>query len=274
MQTAKFIILCAGAAVLASCGGPDQPPPEKPRSVAALLAEAKRCEKEAAEHDAMARDPEAMRPPDQCVNPVDDVSTSGGKPLVERRPCWTGLAPPSQHHRREADKLRREAAEYRRQAGALLHMEQEACAGLSQADIDYSPFFRRPDILKIEPFMVAGELRGAQVWFRKVPGLTVEWMQHATQCHIARGAVMGHTDSFQPYCPLVLEGISARVEDTPEGILVVVRAESDDVAPVVLGRAQDACGPTLPPPSEDGGDADAPADPVSPEAEPATSGQP
>jgi hypothetical protein len=242
----RFVLFVGAACLVASCGAPEQPPPEKPRSVANLLEQAKRCEKEATAHEVMARAPEAATTTDACVSPIDDVSTSGGERLVQRRPCWTGLAPPSLRHEREAERLREEAAHHRAQAAALLRMEREACAGISQDEIDHSPFLHREDILRVEPYQVADELRGAKIWFRKVPGLTVDWMRRAVQCHQARGAVMGHTPSFQNYCPLVLEGVSTRVEDTPEGILLTIRAERDEVARAVLGRAQNACGPPLP----------------------------
>lgn len=253
MHTASIHVLLAGAALLmASCGASEPPPPERPRSAAGMLDTAERSEQEAAQHEAMAGRPEARVPPDHCVTPLDDVSTTGGEPLVVRRPCWTGLLLPDLQHRREAARLREQAARHRERAEALLRMEREACTGLDQDAIDHSPFFHGEDILEVEPYTVAGELRGARVRFREVPGLTVAWMRDAIRCHQARAAVMGYSDTFQPYCPLMIEGVSARVEDTPAGILVTLQARDAGAARAVLDRARSA---RITPPEDAPGDA-------------------
>ena len=225
------------------CAAPAQPPAAKPKSVSALLAEATRCDKEAAQHESMIRhDAESRRIEDHCANPIDDVSTTGGERLVQRRPCWSGIASADQRHRQRADELRREAGQYRVQAKELLAMEESTCAGLPQDDIDYSPFFHHDDIVGSEPYYENGsQLRGATVWFRKVPGLTLEWMHRAVQCHQARAAVMGYSDSFQPYCPLSLDQVTVALSETDHHIVLVIRAPDQDTALAVWGRVQDAC---------------------------------
>lgn len=243
MYALRTFLLAGTASLVMTCGAPETPPPEKPRSVAGLLADARRDEKEAAAHDVMARDPESVRVLDTCVSPIDDVSTTGGERLVVRRPCWTGRVNPSEQHRRESERLRQEAARMRAQASALVRAEQRACSGLDQDEIDQSPFFQREDILAVEPHVVNGEMRGARVWFRKVPGLTVEWMRKDIACQQARAAVMGESEEFQSYCPLVLGDVTATVEDTTRGILVILRSEREDIASAVLARAQNACSP-------------------------------
>lgn len=243
MYAIRSVLLASSVSMLMTCGAPEQPPPAQPRSAAGLLANAERDEKEAARHEVMARDPESQGVLDACVSPIDDVSTTGGERLVTRRPCWTGVINPSERHREEAERLRQEAARHRAQASALLRAEQQACSGIAQEEIDHSPFFHGEDILSVEPYYVDGALRGAKVWFRKVPGLTVEWMRQDIACQQARAAVMGQNESFQSYCPLMLPGVTATVEDTDKGILVVLRARTEDVATAVLGRAQNACTP-------------------------------
>lgn len=249
MYPIRTFLLSGIASLMMTCGGADKPPPEQPRSVAGLLAEAKQHDREAAKHEVMARDPESAGTLDACVSPIDDVSTTGGERLVARRPCWTGLINPSERHRQEAERLRREAAQHRAEASALLRTEQQACSGIDQDEIDHSPFFHGEDILAAEPYVVDGALRGARVWFRKVPGLTVEWMRKDIACQQARAAVMGEDESFQSYCPLMLPGVTATVEDTARGLLVVLQAEREDVATAVLARAQNACTPPPPPDS-------------------------
>jgi hypothetical protein len=248
MYALRPFVLAGITSLLMTCGGPEKPPPEEPRSVAGLLADAERDEKAAAGHEVMARDSESQGVLDTCVTPLDDVSTTGGERLVARRPCWTGLINPSERHRQEAERLRQDAARHRAQASALLRAEQQACSGIDQDEIDHSPFFHGEDILAVEPYRVDGALRGARVWFRKVPGLTVEWMRKDISCQQARAAVMGDDETFQSYCPLMLPGVIATVEDTPRGLLVILRAEREDVAGAVLARAQNACTP--PPPEQ------------------------
>jgi hypothetical protein len=243
MYTLRSFLLAGTTALMMTCGGPEKPPPEKPRGVAELLADARHHEKDAAAHEVMARDPESPRVLDSCVSPIDDVSTTGGERLVMRRPCWTGRINPSEQHRREAERLRQEAARHRAEASALARSEQQACSGIDQDEIDHSPFFHREDILAVEPYFVNRELRGAKVWFRKVPGLTVEWMRKDIACQQARAAAMGNTEEFQSYCPLVLGDVTATVEETTKGILVILRSERTDIASAVLDRAQNACSP-------------------------------
>jgi hypothetical protein len=240
MRSLAPALVLTGALIVSSCGAPE-PPPRQPRSVHALLTEAQRCEKEATEHDMVARaEQSAPSHASQCADtPLDHVSTTGGEPLRVFHPCWTLSIPLGDVHRRQAERLRAEAAQYRAQAQALLEMEQSACTGLSQDAIDHSPFFHAEDILRVEAYRVNESLRGARVLFRKVPGLTVEWLSRAIHCHQARAAVMGHATTFQSYCPLVLEDITASVSETSEGIEVLIRSERDDIAAAVLGRALD-----------------------------------
>ena len=243
MRSTVSLIALAGMLITSSCGS-KKPPPKQPKGVQALLIEAKRCEKEAGSHDDMARveaEPHgASGHKDRCADrSIDHASTTGGEPLTVFHPCWTVELHPGDHHRREAERLRADAARYRAEAQALEEMEQRTCSGLSQDAIDHSPFFHGEDILRVEPYQDEEVLRGARVLFRKVPGLTVGWMRQAVECHLARAAVMGHSTRFQPYCPLMLEGVTVAVSETAEGIEVLLRAKRDDIAAAVLGRVQD-----------------------------------
>lgn len=254
MRSTASLIALAGILITSSCGS-SSPPPKQPRGVHALLTEAKRCEKEAGSHDAMARvesEPHgASGHKDRCADgPLDTVSTTGGEPLTVFHPCWTVEIRPGDHHRREAERLRAEAVRYRAEARALEEMEQRACTGLSQDAIDHSPFFHGEDILRVEPYRVDQALHGARVLFRKVPGLSVDWMRRAVECHLARAAVMGHSTTFQPYCPLMLEGVTVAVTETEEGIEVLLRATRQDIAAAVLGRAQDRVRSCTPQPEQ------------------------
>lgn len=88
-------------------------------------------------------------------------------------------------------------------------------------------------------------LVGASVLFRPVPGLTLERLQQIVDCHLARNAALGHDSSTMPDCPLVLAGVSAAVEQTPTGLVVLLRAADPATAREVLERAERLSGAPL-----------------------------
>ena len=127
----------------------------------------------------------------------------------------------------------------------LVEAEAQRCEGIGVDEREHSPFFHRDDIRSVEPLSVQGQVQGARVWFRKVPGLTVEWMRRDIACHLARAAAMGYSTSEMPYCPLMLEGVSAEITEVPEGIIVELRAPRAAIARAVLGRAEDLLLPVV-----------------------------
>lgn len=171
----------------------------------------------------------------QCIDHGVPLS-SGGEEIHAMRPCWTA-AGSSEAYRRESDFHRKAAAQHKDWAAKLRRAERSACAELSQSDRDHSPFLHRKDILSSVEYRESGELKGAQVTFRKVPGLTVKWMSHAVQCHQARAAVVGFDDSFLPYCPLVVRSAAASVEEHKNTIVVTIRSDDPTMAAVIYGRS-------------------------------------
>jgi hypothetical protein len=202
-------------------------------------------DKEADEQDrGNPKDVDSLREgPIECIDrPLAGVPYSGTEPLPVMRPCWTVEQNPTTAHRKEALRLREEAARHRAQAAALRRAELTACAGLGEDEIAHSPFFHKDDIHSVTAYYEGDELRGVRVRFRAVPGLTVSWLDRAIRCHQARAAFMGYAPSFQPYCPLGAGPAAVEVTAVQGGILVTLRAQQAYVAAALYGRAADLVG--------------------------------
>ncbi len=74
--------------------------------------------------------------------------------------------------------------------------------------------------------------------FRAVPGMSAEWLQRAVDCHIARNVALGHNVPEMKYCPLVPNGVSAKVTQTPGGFAVAITSSDTDAVPDVVQRGQ------------------------------------
>jgi len=67
--------------------------------------------------------------------------------------CWTSFTNPTAAHGRAAADHRRQAADHRAASAALGVAEGRACAGISPADRDASPFVHVEDIVGVEPLI-------------------------------------------------------------------------------------------------------------------------
>lgn len=194
----------------------------------------------AAQYDAAARE--------RCMN-----ATAGTLPTGA---CWTSVTRPTADHLAEAERHRRMAADHRAASRALRDAEARACAGLSEADRDASPFAHREDVAGVAPLtepVTSGRLTsqrtvGAVVTFRAVPGMTAEWLQRLVDCHLARAAALGHDVPGMAYCPLMPRGAAARVTSTGDGFAVAIRGEDEDAAREILRRAGQLTAPRPPAP--------------------------
>ncbi len=238
------------AAVLTLAAGCAAPQPidrghDKPLSVAEHQEEAQRHEREAQAQESLYR-PEAANPnaqPVQCFDrPLAGVPTDGTEDIPLMRPCWSVETNPTAHHRQAAATHLHAAEVHRAKAAALLGAEKESCRGMGEEEISHTPFYHRDDILSVQPYREGKALRGVVVQFRQVPGLTADWMRRAIACHQARAAVMGYSPTFMSYCPLMLEGVAASVNATPDGVRVTLRSKDSVIAAAVLGRAEDLVG--------------------------------
>lgn len=233
------------AGLLASaCAGADRPAPT-PLSAAQHLERARHDEAEATAHGLRAAQAGARegarggRP--ACVEGVAAVPSpeSGGEALTVMTPCFTAHERTSAVERREAGRHEAAAREHRKTATRLLDAERQACDAIAPDERDHSPFWHREDIAAVAPVVKDGHIRGVEIRFKRVAGLTEDWLRRAIACHQARAAVAGFDPSFMPYCPLALEGVSAEVRAGTDGLIVVLQAPRAAQAEAALGRAED-----------------------------------
>lgn len=164
--------------------------------------------------------------------------------------CWTSVRNPTDVHRRTAEEHRRAAADHRAASAVLRGAEARACGGVAPDDRDMSPFEHGEDITSVAPFTISDadaratgrlpneQLLGAVVTFRAVPGMTAEWLQRVVNCHLARNASLGHVVPEMPNCPLVPNGVTARVSSVGDGFAVTIQSNQPVVAQEILSRAQ------------------------------------
>jgi hypothetical protein len=60
----------------------------------------------------------------------------------------------------------------------------------------------------------------------------------ARKCHVARAAAVRHEMPEMPYCPLVLNGVSATVSSASDGFAVRITVDDGPTAQEVLRRAR------------------------------------
>lgn len=153
---------------------------------------------------------------------------------------------PTAEHLQALEGHRTEAARHRAASAALREAEASACAGIAEQDRDMSPFEHLEDIATVEPLVeaVGGQkgsaptrTAGAVVIFRAIPGLTAEWLQRLTDCHLARNAARGHVVDEMPNCPLVPKEARATVHSTGDGFAVSISSFDDATAREILARA-------------------------------------
>ena len=159
--------------------------------------------------------------------------------------CWTSTRNPTEPHREMAERERRAAANQRAASKALVDAEASACVGIAPDDRDTSPFDHVEDIADVRALEelhtssknATSRIAGATVTFRAVPGMTAEWLQRVVDCHLARNAVLGHDVPEMPNCPLVPNGVTARVRSIGNGFAVDIRSDDSTSATEILARA-------------------------------------
>lgn len=189
---------------------------------AAALAE----EEEAREHIAMAM---AMEP-----EPARMCGIDGGVPYA---PCWSRMANSADYNLWAAKQHEKRAREHVAAAVLLRDTEQRACQNVSIEDKEISPFYHRIDILKSDPVYEGDTPLGADVFFRKVPGMSREGLQKIIDCQMARNAVLGYDEAWMPSCPLMVPHITAVVSEGKDGLIVSLRAKEKAAAQELIDRA-------------------------------------
>lgn len=201
-------------------------------------------EMSAPEHEAAAAQEEAnaadhAEQHDPAVKATEERCSKG-------QVCWTVTTNPTAGHGKSAEEHRALAEQHRAASQALRDAEAKACAGLSEADRDMSPFAHDTDIASVSQLKAEKKLGkatsqvdvGATIVFRAIPGLTQEWLQRTVDCHLARNAAVGHDMAEMPYCPLVPKGAKASVRSVGDGFAVDVQSDDPAGAAEIWRRAQ------------------------------------
>jgi hypothetical protein len=230
MNRTNLLALLVVTSSIVACATPGTEPEEM--STAAHEAAAQQEEEAATEHAAQF-DPTAKTSYSSCTPSAQD-----------RAVCWESTLNPTSSHRKQAEEHRAAAAAHRAASQKLIEAEAAACEGVAEEDRVQSPFSRREDIQRITlddreaARLTAKEPVGATVYFRAVPGLTQEWFQRILDCHLARNASMGFNIPEMPYCPLAVQGVTARVSSVGNGFAVELRAKTPEQIAELQRRAQ------------------------------------
>lgn len=221
-------VLTAGAFQITGCGG---------------TAGAQPHDMTAAQHEAMASKEESSAAGHtEKYEPTAEEKKESCTPA--KRVCWASVENPTAEHAKDAADHRKAAADHRAAAQALRDAEAKSCAGIPDDDRDLSPFYHREDISDVKPHMaemrpgkkVGQKTIGAEITFRAVPGMTVEWLQRIVDCHIARAASVGAMPDMA-YCPLMPKDVVAKVSSTGNGFTVTVTSENAESAAEIVKRA-------------------------------------
>lgn len=232
------LVVWAVTALLAGCGGRQNPVPERPKSAQEHLLLAARCEDKAAEHLRAAVAAEQRPESYVCADGgMPSQTTSGGERLTIWSPCWSQDREASASHREEAERLRAEAAQHRATARTLLDVERTFCAGLPEDELTHTPFHHRDDIALAVAHRDGDRIIGAKITFKPVPGLTATWMRMAVRCHRARLAALGYPATYMSYDPTMLLHVEIEVDDRDGPVVVTVKADDELDGAVAWSRA-------------------------------------
>jgi hypothetical protein len=241
MSSTRWIVRILGTTVavgVAACASTGTGPHEM--SVAGHEAAAQKEQEAAAAHRSL-HDPSLAESHERCSGGAARLPDAGV-------PCWTAVRNPTDEHVRMSEQHRKLAEKHRAAAQVLRDAEARACVGVSAYDRDVSPFAHREDIAAVAPITgrvsvgkggpLVERTYGARITFHDVPGLTAPRLRQIIDCHLARNAALGHDLSEMPYCPLVPNGVTAQVQQTESGHVVVeVRSDEPQVAQEVWNRA-------------------------------------
>lgn len=203
---------------------------------------------EAEQHDAEARALEARAAekersgtptPYTCGDTaLNELATSGGERLHLAAPCWAGERSAIRRDREAAERQRAEAREHRQKARAMLVAERKWCAGLPASELEHTPFDHREDLAWVRAELEGDKLRGARIRFRKVPGLSADWLRQTITCHQAMAAMHGYDPTNLSHDPSVVAGAQTTVVEDAQGLEVVIRAPDPAAALIVYARAE------------------------------------
>jgi hypothetical protein len=235
MRAQFSFLLAIGASGLAcagSVGGGHQS-----TSAAVHAAAAERHEQAALAHEQMVAQVENNPATYSCGDEVlNEQMTSGTEQLTSWMPCWDLTEETEIRHRAAARRERALAQRSRDNVAALLRAEEAYCRGIHPRELGHSPFAHRKAIAEVIPHRQSGEIRGARIVFKPVPGLTAAYMVRAIECNQARRAVLGIE---VPDDPSLVPGAEVTVAERSGHLEVLVRLPSQVDGAIALARAQE-----------------------------------
>lgn len=181
-------------------------------------------------------DPATYRCGDTTLN---DQLTSGTERVTSWVPCWDQDDELALTQRKDVMRLRATPTTERDQVLALARAEITSCRGIPKGELDHSPFAHRKAIAQVIPHRSGGQIHGARIILKPVPGLTADYMRRAIACHQARFAVLGNPPTYLPDDPTLVEGAQVQVTELRGHLEVFVRSDSDVAGTVAYARAQD-----------------------------------
>ena len=143
----------------------------------------------------------------------------------------TSAGSPAQNVRSTSSRLRAIArccwASVRRRSASASWVALASLATLQHGTqlVTHSPLYHRHDIASVEAYREGGDLAGARVTFKAVPGLSPAYLSHALLCHRARMATLGYPTTYMAYDPAMLVHTHLAVDDQGGPIVVTIRAD-------------------------------------------------
>jgi hypothetical protein len=238
----RFMLLASILA--AACSRPHEPLVRHPQGYAAQMASADAHAERAERHREAAHLPDTVSAGAErysCGNDggLSDQATSGGERLLPTVPCWDVGEENAEHQRYLAARDERIARTERRAATAKVETEIAACRGLSERELEHSPFMHRKEIAAVIPHRETGTIRGVRIVFKPVPGLTAAWMRQAIACHRARFERLGQPATYLTDDPTLVARSEATVDLRNGHLEVLIVADDPTGARVALERAED-----------------------------------
>ncbi len=177
-----------------------------------------------AEHDRAARENERLAAVHEREYDEDAWNAAGSCNDL----CISTWSNPTAEHAELARRYRAQAAKHRAAAQALRNAEQAACQGIAERDRDTSPLLHADDLLGFEKDSSSepGGPVAFRIHFRAIEGVDAARMQRRLDCRLARSASRGFEVPEMPYCPLVLQGVSAVAYAEGAGLDVVLTVDA------------------------------------------------
>lgn len=202
------------------------------------MEDAQEHDRRAARHEQAASRADLARGPTSydCGDPVlNDQVTTGGLRVTTWQPCFDLAEEAAVEHREAAARERELAKRDRGTAAALVRAEVDACAGIPEAEREHSVFAHKTAIANVIPHREAGQVRGVWVEFKRLQGLTADWIRRDIDCQRARWAALGPTH-VSPDDPSLIPGAQVQVFDRGDHVDVLITTDNAQDGELAVSR--------------------------------------